>query len=190
MTTEKIWNLFGNKVTKPDVSGVDPSADPNAFLTNNAYHWLVLFIDAVYYLFLIAILISAVIYLTAGASDEKTAQAKKGILYSVIGFVVTASALAIVSLVVAKTGELSNVLAGNDVFINLTAIVFQTVSSLSGAIFMVMLLLGGFKYLTGAGNEEQTAGAKKQMINATIGLALTLSAFAIGAAIINLIFGQ
>jgi len=67
----------------------------------------------------------------------------------------------------------------------LTISIFNTVISLSGAIFMIMLLVGGITYLTGAGNEEQTGKAKKIMIDATVGLILTLGAYGIGKMVIE-----
>ncbi|KKP87829.1 MAG: hypothetical protein UR93_C0030G0002 [Berkelbacteria bacterium GW2011_GWA2_35_9] len=67
----------------------------------------------------------------------------------------------------------------------ITAFIFNTVISLSGAIFMIMLLVGGITYLTGAGNDEQTGKAKKIMIDATIGLILTLGAYGIGKMVID-----
>ncbi len=67
----------------------------------------------------------------------------------------------------------------------LTAFIFNTVISLSGAIFMIMMLVGAITYLTGAGNEEQTGKAKKIMIDAVIGLVLTLSAYGIGKMVID-----
>lgn len=68
---------------------------------------------------------------------------------------------------------------------SLTALVFNTVISISGAIFMIMMLVGAITYLTGAGNDEQTGKAKKIMIDAVIGLVLTLSAYGIGKMVID-----
>lgn len=68
---------------------------------------------------------------------------------------------------------------------SLTAFIFNTVIGISGAIFMIMLLVGGITYLTGAGNEEQTGKSKKIMVDAVIGLVLTLSAYGIGKMVID-----
>ena len=48
-----------------------------------------------------------------------------------------------------------------------------------GIIFVALLVYAGFKYMTSAGNEEQTGQAKKLIIQASIGLAIILSAYAI-----------
>ena len=50
-----------------------------------------------------------------------------------------------------------------------------------------MLLFGAFSYLLGAGNEEKTGKAKKLMVDAVIGVALTASAYGIGQFVLNLL---
>lgn len=67
----------------------------------------------------------------------------------------------------------------------ITALIFNAVISFSGAIFMIMMLVGAITYLVGAGNEEQTGKAKKIMIDAVIGLILTLGAYGIGKMVID-----
>lgn len=67
--------------------------------------------------------------------------------------------------------------------------IFTVIIELAGAIFMLMLLFGGFQYLTGAGDEEKTGKAKKMMLDAVIGLVLTLLAYAIGKTVIGLLGG-
>ena len=64
--------------------------------------------------------------------------------------------------------------------------VLTIIISISGVIFIILLIIGGFMYLTGAGNEEQTGKAKKLMLDAIIGLILTLIAWAAG----NWIYGE
>jgi len=54
-----------------------------------------------------------------------------------------------------------------------------------GMVALVLILYGGYLWMTSAGNEETIAKAKKVLINATIGLAIILSAFAITQFIIN-----
>ncbi|MBN2884995.1 hypothetical protein JXE04_03645 [Patescibacteria group bacterium] len=48
-----------------------------------------------------------------------------------------------------------------------------------GVIFLVLVLIAGFKYMTAAGNEEQVKGALKNITHATIGLVIVLSAWGI-----------
>lgn len=67
----------------------------------------------------------------------------------------------------------------------IVATVFNIVIGISGAIFMVLLLIGGIQYMTAAGNEENTTKSKKLLVDAVIGLVLTLSAWAIGTFILR-----
>ena len=62
----------------------------------------------------------------------------------------------------------------------IVALVFNIVIAASGAIFLIIMLIGGVSYLTAAGNEEGLTNAKKMMINAIVGLLITLSSYAIG----------
>lgn len=78
------------------------------------------------------------------------------------------------------TGDLS---AAGDKFssvASIVALIFNVVIGASGIIFVVMLLIGGVQYLTGAGNDETLAKAKKLLINSVIGLFIVLSAWALG----------
>ena len=68
-------------------------------------------------------------------------------------------------------------------------VILNLLVSVAGVIFMILLVIGGFQYLTGAGNEEQTGKAKKLMIDAVIGLIITLIAWAAGYWIITKLTG-
>ena len=70
---------------------------------------------------------------------------------------------------------------------DLVAFIFTTVISLSGAIMLIMLLFGGVTYLTAGGNDENTAKAKKIMIDAVIGLIIVLASYGIGAWILGVV---
>lgn len=48
-----------------------------------------------------------------------------------------------------------------------------------GIIAVVIILLGGFKWMTAAGNEDKVAEAKKLLIAGIIGLAIIISAYVI-----------
>ena len=45
-----------------------------------------------------------------------------------------------------------------------------------GIIFLVLLIIAGFKYMTASGNEEQVKSALKHITQAVIGLVIVLSA--------------
>lgn len=63
--------------------------------------------------------------------------------------------------------------------------IFNLVITFSGVIFLIILLFGGVTYLVSAGNEDGTAKAKKMMINAFVGLLITLAAWGAGTFILH-----
>ena len=48
-----------------------------------------------------------------------------------------------------------------------------------GTIFLILMIISGFQWMTAGGNAETITKAKQRIINATIGLVVTLAAFAI-----------
>lgn len=54
-----------------------------------------------------------------------------------------------------------------------------------GVIAVVIILFGGFKWMTAGGNEEKVGEAKKLIIAGIIGLAIILSAYAIASFVIG-----
>ena len=54
-----------------------------------------------------------------------------------------------------------------------------------GIIAVVVVLLGGFKYMVAGGNEEKTSQARKLIVSGIIGLAIILSAWAITSFVIS-----
>ncbi|HAO81427.1 MAG: hypothetical protein UV57_C0012G0012 [Parcubacteria group bacterium GW2011_GWD2_43_10] len=54
-----------------------------------------------------------------------------------------------------------------------------------GVIAVVLVLLGGFKWMTAAGNEDKIGEAKKLMGAGVVGLVIILAAYAIAAFVVN-----
>jgi hypothetical protein len=67
--------------------------------------------------------------------------------------------------------------------------IIVVVLGLLGTIFMVLLIVAGFKYMTSMGNEEQTSSAKDQIVSAVIGLAIILAAYALTSFITSCVVG-
>ena len=65
--------------------------------------------------------------------------------------------------------------------------IIKSFMGLLGIIAVVIILLGGFKWMTAAGNEEKVAEAKKLIISGIIGLCIILSAYAISTFVVNAI---
>ncbi len=54
-----------------------------------------------------------------------------------------------------------------------------------GIIAVVIVLMGGFKYMISGGNEEKVGEAKKLIVSGIIGLAIILSAWAITSFVVS-----
>src|SRR3989338_10018009 len=67
------------------------------------------------------------------------------------------------------------------------ALAIKAFLGLLGIIAVVLMLYAGFQWMTAGGNSEQIGTAKSIMINATIGLAIILSAYAITYAVFSII---
>ena len=57
--------------------------------------------------------------------------------------------------------------------------------TLLGIVAVVIILIGGFKWMTAGGNEDQTGEAKGWIFSGVIGLAIILSAYALATYVIN-----
>jgi hypothetical protein len=63
--------------------------------------------------------------------------------------------------------------------------IIRVAMGLLGIVAVVIILVGGFKWMTAGGNEEQVGEAKKWIFSGVIGLAIILSAYALASFIIN-----
>lgn len=65
--------------------------------------------------------------------------------------------------------------------------IFNIVITVAGVAFVVLFLLGGIQYLAGAGNDETTKKARQLMLDAVIGLAIVVVAWAVGTYVLQLL---
>ncbi len=79
----------------------------------------------------------------------------------------------------AKTG-----LASTDIRITVASII-RTAMGLLGIVAVVIILIGGFTWMTAGGNDEKVGEAKKWIFAGIIGLAIILSAYALANFVIN-----
>ncbi len=66
-----------------------------------------------------------------------------------------------------------------------TAKLIRIALSVLGTVFLVIVLYGGFLWMTAGGNEDRVSDAKKWIASGVIGLAIILSAFGITTFVIN-----
>lgn len=70
-------------------------------------------------------------------------------------------------------------IAGASSLADLILLVINILLIFAGLIAVVMIVVGGFQYITAGGNEENSEKGKKVLINAVIGLVVVLLAFTI-----------
>jgi len=63
--------------------------------------------------------------------------------------------------------------------------IIKTVLGFLGVVAIVIVLIGGFKWMTAGGSEEKVGEAKKWLISGIIGLAIVLAAYAITTFVIS-----
>ncbi len=63
--------------------------------------------------------------------------------------------------------------------------VISVILGFLGVVAIVIVLMGGFKYMTAGGAAEKTDEAKKYIINGIIGLAIILAAYAITSFVLD-----
>jgi hypothetical protein len=68
--------------------------------------------------------------------------------------------------------------------------IIQTALSLIGIFFLILIIIGGYQWMTAGGNEESITKAKNRIKNATIGLVIVLAAYAISYFVVDILIGQ
>lgn len=69
------------------------------------------------------------------------------------------------------------------------ASIIRVAMGLLGIVAVVIILFGGFTWMTAGGNEEKVGEAKKWIFSGIIGLAIILSAYALASFVINQLVG-
>ena len=65
------------------------------------------------------------------------------------------------------------------------AAIIQIALGVLGLIFLALLIVGGYQWMTAGGNEEQVSKAQKRIVDAVIGLIIVLAAYAITVFVFN-----
>lgn len=69
------------------------------------------------------------------------------------------------------------------------ASIIRTVMGFLGIIAVIIILIGGFLWMTSGGNEEKVKKAKKVIVSGVIGLVIVIAAFSIASFVITQIAG-
>ncbi len=81
--------------------------------------------------------------------------------------------------------DVSNTGLGKTPLIETASRIINVALSMLGLVAVVIVLAGGFKWMTAGGNEEKTTEARKMIFSGIIGLAIILSAWAITLFVFN-----
>ncbi len=114
---------------------------------------------------------------TISAGDPNNVQrARETIIYALIGLVVSVSAFTIINFVLenfqpseAGTGGL---VGPNGILTNFT----QVIARLTGAISVVMIIFGAFRFITSGGDSAGVKAARETILYALIGLVVAMGA--------------
>ena len=100
-------------------------------------------------------------------------------------FLYSTSALATSSVSSVMVAQPSNLPSEFTDVNKLYSFIFNTISGIAGAVFIVMLLIGGIQYLTAQGSDEIATKSKKLIFNALIGIIIVAVAWALGIFILK-----
>ncbi len=109
-------------------------------------------------------------------------------LFACVVFFVARAALAQPNLGINSLAEGGVQLAQTDIRIIIARIV-QVFLGLLGTIAVVLIIYGGWQWMSAAGDAAKIGAARKTLINAAIGLAIILSAFGIAQFIVGVLTG-
>lgn len=70
-------------------------------------------------------------------------------------------------------------IGGEDSAVNIVATVIQIALGLLGIIFLILIIISGYKWMTAGGNEDQVTKAKANLKNAIIGMIIVLASYAV-----------
>lgn len=74
---------------------------------------------------------------------------------------------------------------GSTDLVTTIASIIQVALGFLGIVAVVIILLGGFKWMTSGGSEDKVKGAKKLIFSGIIGLVIVLSSFAIAQFVVG-----
>ena len=80
---------------------------------------------------------------------------------------------------IGQEGAAANIVLGEADPEEIVVNIINWILGILALIAVIMILIGGFKWMTAGGNEEKVEGAKKLLIAAVIGLVIILAAWGI-----------
>lgn len=130
---------------------------------------------------IIFIIIGAVMYILSAGNESRMNTAKAAITAAIVGMALAIAAPSFLKELAAILGwtnvvDASNSIAGAQSFTQIATKVLNFLLSIVGIIAIIMLVFGGFTYLTSAGDENRAETGKKIVTYAVIAITVALSA--------------
>lgn len=130
---------------------------------------------------IIFIVIGAVMYILSAGNESRMNTAKAAITAAIVGMALAIAAPSFLKELAAILGwtnvvDASNSIAGAQSFTQIATKVLNFLLSIVGIIAIIMLVFGGFTYLTSAGDENRAETGKKIVTYAVIAITVALSA--------------
>ena len=145
-------------------------------------------VGLVSFLALLGIVVGGIMYVVSIGNEQRTAQAKKVISYSLIGLLVVLARWLFAEQVFLWTGTAVPAAITPPAGLTFTLIINNIISFIQALISIVatlLVIIGGFMYLTSAGDDQKTARAKKTIFTALAGLLIAI----ISGTLTNIITG-
>jgi lysylphosphatidylglycerol synthetase-like protein (DUF2156 family) len=123
-----------------------------------------------------------------GTNMKNTPYKIAQIISIILGFMMALSpmlAVAQIHLPDASGTGLSNTFGGATTLSQLILSVINIILALAGLIAVLVLIIGGFRYVTSFGNDEAVGQAKKMIINAILGIIIIILAFVVVRVVSN-----
>lgn len=180
-----------------DWSSIGGGRKGEAVAKGLAFKILDFFLGFVAIIAVIMLIYAGFLYITAAGEDDQQTKATSIIKWGAAGLLLVMLAESIVKIIFPTQGDIrdidsqgsqldtSKVLNTNAEGIDLVTSIINWVLGFLSVIVVVMLIYGGFLYLTAAGDGDQQSKATKLIIQAIIGIVVILSAFAI----VNILIG-
>ena len=129
-------------------------------------------------------------WMTSMGNEEKIKKSKQILTASIVGLLIVLMSLSIVGFVSNAIGVTPQGLPTDTGLFGGTlnqalASIIKAVLTLVGVISLAIMVYGGFRWMTSAGNEETIGEAKRTLIAGTIGLVVILISWSIVYFIIN-----
>ncbi len=154
------------------------------------------FLYAIGALSVIMIIHSGLKYINSRGDPEAVKSAKNTLMYAVVGLIVAILAFTIVNFVIKEFGGSGNADQVQDgvnaiggegatALPNVIKTVVDMLLFFIGALSIVMIIYGGFKYITSGGEASAVTSAKNTLMYAVIGLVVAILAYAIVGFVVN-----